>query len=143
MGHYFHIGVDNGVAELTKLLVVLRANYILEVVFGNIECIQKWRYLEKSAQEGVPLHAKLQFRAICGLFGDIESRKYVYADLLIDNFLALSRIKAGAGAGRKQSVNMVETLRHRDLRGGVPAERARRIDSSREPTKRIGPHTTC
>ena len=73
LGHDLHVGVDNCLTELAEFFDVLGADHLFEMVFGDVEVLEKRRDLEERAEEAVALHAQLKIGPVGGFFSDIES----------------------------------------------------------------------
>ena len=86
--HDFHVGLDDGFAELAELLDVLLVDDVAILLLGDAELLEQGADGEECAEEGVALHAELQVAAVGGLFGDVEAGQREDADVLVDDLLA-------------------------------------------------------
>ena len=86
--HHFHVRLDDGFTELTKLLHVLLVNHVAELLLGYAEFAKQRRDREECAQESVPLHAKLKVGAVGRSARDLETRQGEHADVFLDDLLA-------------------------------------------------------
>jgi hypothetical protein len=86
--HHFHVRLHDRFTELTKLLHVLLANHVAELLLGYAEFAKERRDREECAQERVPLHAKLKVGAVGRSARDLETRQGEHADVFVDDLLA-------------------------------------------------------
>src|SRR5208282_1062289 len=86
--HHFHVRLDDGFTELTKLLHVLLVNHVAELLLGYAEFAKQRRDREECAQESVPLHAKLKVGAVGCSARDLETRQGEHTDVFLDDLLA-------------------------------------------------------
>ena len=88
LSHDFHVGLDDGFAELAELLHVLLADDVAVLLLRDAELLRAGADREEGAEEGVALHAELQVGAVGGLAGDFEAGQREDANVLLDDLLA-------------------------------------------------------
>ena len=88
LGHDFHVGVDDGFAELAELLDVLLHHDVAVLLLRDAELLQHGADGEEGTEEGVALHAELKVGAVGGFAGDFEAGQSVDANVLLDDLLA-------------------------------------------------------
>ena len=88
LGHDFHVGVDDGFAELAELLDVLLHDDVAVLLLRDAELLQHGADGEEGAEEGVALHAELKIGAVGGFAGDFEAGQSIDANLFLDDLLA-------------------------------------------------------
>ncbi len=86
--HDFHVGGDDGIAELAEFFDVLLVDDVAVLLLGDAELLEQIADGEEAAEEGVALHAELQVAAVGGLFGDGEAGEGEDANVFIDDLLA-------------------------------------------------------
>ncbi len=85
LDHDLHVGRHDRVAELAEFLHILLADDLSEVALGDVEVLQQGRDLEERTEEGVALHAQLEFRPGGRLLRDVEAGQREDADLFLDD----------------------------------------------------------
>ena len=88
LGHDFHVGRDDGFAELAELLDVLLVDDFAILLLGDAELVEQAADGEECAEEGVALHAELEIAAVGGFLGDGEAGQREDANVLVDDLLA-------------------------------------------------------
>ena len=88
LGHDFHVGLHDGVAELAELLHVLLVDDFAILLLRDAELIEQAADGKERAEEGVALHAQLQIAAVGGLLGDGEAGQREDANVVVDDLLA-------------------------------------------------------
>ncbi len=86
--HDFHVGVDDGFAELAELLHVLLIHDVAVLLLRDAELLQHRADGEECSEEGVALHAELKVGAVGRLAGDFKARQREDANVLLDDLLA-------------------------------------------------------
>ena len=86
--HDFHVGFDDGFAELAEFLDVLLADDVAILLLGDAELLEQVADGEEGAEEGVALHAQLQIAAVGGFFGDGKAGQREDANVFVDDLLA-------------------------------------------------------
>ena len=86
--HDFHVGLNDGIAQLAELLDVLLADDGAILILGDGELVEERADGEERAEKCVALHAQLQVGAVGGFFGDGEAGQREDANLLVDDLLA-------------------------------------------------------
>ena len=88
LGHDFHVGGDDGFAELAELLDVLLVDDFAILLLGDAELVEQAADGEECAEEGVALHAELEIAAVGGFLGDGEAGQREDANVVVDDLLA-------------------------------------------------------
>jgi len=86
--HDFHVGLDDGLAQLAEFLDVLFANDGAILLLGYAELLEQRADGKECAQKSVALHAQLQVSAVGGFFCDFKTGKREDANFLVDDLLA-------------------------------------------------------
>ena len=83
LGHDGHVRSHDRVAEAPKLLLVLLAHALLELLLGDPVGLEERAHPEERPEEGVSLHAQLKLRLVRRLAGDIEARQDEDPDIVV------------------------------------------------------------
>ena len=83
LSHDLHVRFDHRFSEPAKLLVVLLAHDLTELIFADLIVLQERGDSEEGAQEGIPLHAQLEILPGGRLASDIETGKDEHPNLVV------------------------------------------------------------
>ena len=89
LGHDFHVRLNDSITESTEFLDVLCVDDLAVALIGDVVGVKHSRHGKERAEEGVALHPQLEIWTFRCLASDLESSKRDYANVLVDDLLAI------------------------------------------------------
>src|SRR5439155_8694142 len=89
--HHFHVRMDDRFAKSTELLLVLLADGVMKLLFGNAVVLEERGDAEEGAQKRIALHAELEVGAVSRFARDLEARQDVDAQVIFFDEFSMPR----------------------------------------------------
>ncbi len=87
LGHNFHVGLYDRVAETTELLLILLQNNFIEMLAADVVVVQEGGHMEERTQKCISLHSQLQVRPVGRVSCDVKAWQDKQPNLPVDDFL--------------------------------------------------------